>query len=349
MTLLILYISIALIFSFLCSVAEAVILSVTTAHVSVMQREGNPSGQLLADLKADINKPLSAILTLNTVAHTVGAVGAGAQAAVVFGNEWVGLISAVLTLAILILSEIIPKTLGATYWRSLSGVTARALKVLVWILYPFVKMSEWLTRGLSSGHVIEGFSRDEFSALADLGKDEGQLEERESVILKNMFLLRDTMVTDVMTPRPVVFSLPETMTVGQYFEQHGESRFSRVPIYQQDKEHLNGFVLKDDLLLAQARNNADELLSAYRRELPALNTKVPLSEAFESVLHKRAHIMAIVDQFGGVAGIITMEDIMETLLGLEILDESDSHADMQEHARRMWRKRAERMGVKLPD
>ena len=348
MTLLIIYVSIALLFSFLCSIAEAVLLSVTTAHITVLEQEGKSAGKLLRELKSDINKPLAAILTLNTIAHTVGAVGAGAQAAVVFGSAWVGVVSAVLTLMILVFSEIIPKTLGATYWRGLANITAHGLKFLVMILYPFVVLSELLTRGLSRKHQVEGFNREEFAAMADLGAEEGQLEERESRILKNLFLLHETKVTDAMTPRPVVFSLPESLTVSDYFASHYDSRFSRIPVYTDNHEHLTGFVLKDDLLLAQARNNTDSPLSKYRRELPALLNTTSLSDAFEEVLHRRAHIMMIVDEYGGMEGIITMEDILETLLGLEIMDESDKTADMQAHARRMWKKRAQDMGLTIP-
>lgn len=349
MTLLILYITLALLFSFLCSVAEAVILSVSQAHVSLLQQKDDPSGDLLADLKADINKPLSAILTLNTIAHTVGAVGAGAQATFVFGNEWVGLFSALMTLAILVLSEIIPKTLGAVYWRSLAGITATSLKYLVKILYPFVLLSEWITRGLTHDHGPSGFSRDEFAAMAKLGEREGQLHQRESLILQNMFLLRKTHVTDVMTPRIVVFSLPETLTVAEYYQQHFDSSFSRIPIYEDNKEHLTGFVLKDDLMLAHARGNTDKPLSNYRRKLPALTVDTPLSDAFEKVLGQRAHVMMVVDEYGSLQGIITMEDIFETLLGLEIVDESDRNVDMQAYAKRLWQKRAEKMGIEIPE
>ena len=348
MTLLIVYVTIALLFSFLCSIAEAVLLSVTTAHINVLEQQGKGAGELLRKLKDDISKPLAAILTLNTIAHTVGAVGAGAQAAIVFGSNWVGLISGILTLMILVFSEIIPKTLGATYWRALAGPTAHGLKFLVRALYPFVILSELITRGISHGQELKGFSREEFAAMADLGEQEGQLEERESRILKNMFLLNETRVTDVMTPRPVVFSLPESLTVSEYFYNHYDSRFSRIPVYADDRELLSGFVLKDDLLLAQARNNTDNDLSNYRRELPALHDTTSLSDAFEEILHKRAHIMMIVDEYGGMEGIITLEDILETLLGLEIMDESDKTADMQKYARRMWKKRALDMGITTP-
>ena len=348
MTILILYVTVALLFSFLCSIAEAVLLSVTTAHIRVLEQEGRISGSLLRELKGDINKPLAAILTLNTIAHTVGAVGAGAQAVLVFGNAWVGLFSAILTLMILVFSEIIPKTLGATYWRALAGVTAQGLRFLIKMLYPFVVLSELLTRGISRNKKIEGFNREEFAAMAELGEQEGQLEERESRILKNMFRLHETIVTDVMTPRPVVFSLPESLTVYEYFDNHYDSRFSRIPVYAENDEMFTGFVLKDDLLLAQARNNTDNKLESYRRNLHTLSDKTSLSDAFDEVLHQRAHIMVIIDEYGGMEGIITMEDILETLLGLEIMDESDKTADMQQYARRMWKKRAQAMGITLP-
>ena len=341
MTLLIVYVVIALLFSFLCSIYEAVLLSVTTAHVSVLEQEEKKAGPVLRYLKDDINKPLAAILTLNTIAHTVGAVGAGAQAMTVFGDKWVGLISAVLTLMILVFSEIIPKTLGATYWRALAPATAFSLKFLMKVLYPFVMLSELLTKGLAKGHHIEGFSREEFAAMAELGEQEGQLEARESRILQNLFLLNDTKVTEVMTPRPVVFSLPETLTVDEYFDNHYDSRFSRIPVYAEDNEIFTGFVLKDDLLLAQARNNSDNTLATYRRELSTLTDNHSLSDAFDEVLHQRAHIMVIIDEYGGMEGVITMEDILETLLGQEIMDESDKTADMQQYARRMWKKRAQ--------
>lgn len=348
MTLLFTYITIALLFSFLCSIAESVLLSITTAHISVLKQEGTPSGVLLQELKRDIKKPLAAILTLNTIAHTVGAVGAGAQALLVFGSAWVGLFSAVFTLMILILSEIIPKTLGATYWRSLAGITAHGLNFLIKVLYPFVILSELLTRRISHENKIEGFNREEFAAMADLGEQEGQLAERESRMLKNMFRLHETLVTDVMTPRPVVFSLTESLTVDEYFDKHYDSRFSRIPVYAENDEMFTGFVLKDDLLLAQARNNTDSILETYRRDLSALSDETSLADAFDEVLHQRAHIMVIIDEYGGMEGIITMEDILETLLGLEIMDESDKAADMQHYARRMWKKRAQEMGISLP-
>lgn len=349
MTLLIAYVLIALGFSFLCSIAEAVLLSVSQPYIAILEQEGRPSGPILRRLKEDINNPLAAILTLNTVAHTVGAAGAGAQAAAVFGSAYVGVASAVLTLLILVFSEIIPKTLGALYWRKLAPFTAFTLRVLIWVLYPFVWMSKQITRGLSDGPTLDGFSRQEFAAMADLGEAEGQLAKRESRIIKNLFLLHATMARDVMTPRPVVFALPDDYTVAEFFAAHPKERFSRIPLYHESLDQVTGFVLRDDLLLAQARGNSDRPLTTYRRDLPALPETTSLSAAFEACLDKRAHIVLVVDDFGGMQGILTLEDVLETLLGLEIMDEGDRIPDMQAYARRLWRKRAREMGLEITE
>jgi len=349
MLLLITYVIIALGFSFLCSIAEAVILSITTPYITLMQQRSRRAGTLLAALKQDLNSTLAAILTLNTIAHTVGAAGAGAQAAKVFGNAYVGVASGILTLLILVFSEIIPKTLGAHYWKQLAPATAYALRGLIWILYPFVKLSELLTRGLTHGPGLTGFNREELAAMAELSAEEGQLEQQETMILKNLLRLRDSRVTDAMTPRTVIFSLPENISVEEFFWKYGSERFSRIPIYGEEPGHLNGFVLRSDLLLAQARGNTDTRLSTYRREISALPVSSTLSQAFDEFLRQRAHIMIIVDEYGGIAGILTLEDILETLLGLEIIDEGDANTDMQKLARRLWKKRARAMGLEIED
>lgn len=345
MFLLITYVLIALVFSFLCSIAEAVLLSVTNAHVALLEQEGKRAGRRLRRLKADINKPLAAILTLNTVAHTIGAAGAGAQSAVVFGNAYLGVASAVLTLLILVFSEIIPKTLGAVYWRQLAPSTALGLKYLVIVLYPFVKLSEKLTGGLAHEGTLDGFSREEFAAMADLSSREGQIGEQESTILKNLLLLRDTRVTAAMTPRTVVFSLPQEVTVEEFFHKHDQVPFTRIPIYDGEQENIIGFVIRSDLLLAQARGNSATPLSNYRREITAIPFTMSLSEVFNEFMALRVHIMLVVDEYGGVEGIITLEDVLETLLGLEIVDEKDDAEDMQKLARKLWKKRARKMGL----
>jgi CBS domain containing-hemolysin-like protein len=344
MLLLVIFVSFALVFSFLCSIAEAVILSVTPAYTAVLNKKGRPSGPVLRKLKSDIGKPLAAILTLNTIAHTVGAAGAGAQAAIVFGSAYLGVTSAVLTLLILIFSEIIPKTLGAHHWRKLAPGTAYGLRFLVWLLYPFVLLSEKLTGGMVEGATLSGFSRSEFAAMADLSAEEGLLAERESEILKNLFNLRKTRVRDVMTPRTVLFSLPADATVQEFFEDHDEGHFSRIPVYGEDPDQVNGFVLRDDMLLAQARGESGRILDGFRRELTVLPESVSLAGAFTQLVRLESHIAMVVDEYGDLQGILTLEDIFETLLGLEIVDEADETVDMQELAREEWRRRAEEIG-----
>lgn len=345
MLLLTLYVVIALGFSFLCSIAEAVILSVTSAHIEILEQQGKPSGPLLRRLKDDINKPLAAILTLNTIAHTVGAVGAGAQATAVFGSAYVGIASAVLTLLILIFSEIIPKTLGAVHWRSLAGITAYVLEVLVVVLYPFVKLSEKLTGGIGEGPSLRGFNRREFAAMAELSAREGQLGWQESKVLKSLLRLNKTRVSDAMTPRPVVFSLSENSTVKAYFHKHDQVRFSRIPVYRDNPDDIVGFVLRTDLLLAQARGNIDKTLNNYRRDIGALLNTLSLASAFEELLRRRAQIMLVVDEYGSPQGILTLEDVLETLLGFEIVDEGDKTADMRKLARNLWKRRARELGL----
>ncbi|MES9852889.1 MAG: CNNM domain-containing protein [Candidatus Thiodiazotropha sp. L084R] len=349
MLLLIVYVSIALGFSFLCSVAEAVILSVTHPYISVLEKEGHNSADLLRRMKQNINDPLAAILTLNTTAHTIGAAGAGAQAAAVFGNAYVGVASAILTLLILVFSEIIPKTLGAHYWRQLAPLTAYTLQILIWILYPFIWMSALLTKLLSGGHSHGQFRRDEFAAMAEAGAEEGKLEEHESLILKNLLLLRETRVSDVMTPRTVVFSLDEKLLVKDYFEQYNSSRFSRIPIYEENRDNVTGFVLRNDLLLSHARGNSENPLTVYCREIVAVPHSSSLQTTFEMFMQKRSHIMLVVDEYGSMEGILTLEDILETLLGMEIIDEGDKIDDMRKLARRLWKKRAAAMGIEIDD
>jgi CBS domain containing-hemolysin-like protein len=343
--LLILYVTLALVFSFLCSIAEAVILCVTPAYIALLSKQRRKSGTVLARLKKDVNQPLAAILTLNTIAHTVGAAGAGAQAAVVFGNAYVGLASAVLTLLILVFSEIIPKTLGAHYWRNIAPITAYGLDLLVLLLYPFVKLSEKLTRFLTRGVVSEGVTRDELAVLAELGVSNGHLAHRESHIFRNLLLLDKLSVKSAMTPRMVVFSLPEDTRVDDFFHVHDDVRFSRVPVYKSDKEEITGFVLRNDLLLAQAQGKTDLLLKDFKRDILALLQSMSLSHAFDEFLRQRAQLALVVDEYGGLEGVLTMEDIIETLLGIEIMDESDREIDMRALARRLWKVRARNLGI----
>ncbi len=309
--------------------------------------EGKSSGRLLKELKDEVSKPLAAILTLNTIAHTVGAAGAGAQATIVFGSVYLGVFSAVLTLLILVFSEIIPKTLGAHYWRKLAGFSAHTLKYMITILYPFVILSEVLTRQLKGEPTLSGFSPEEFVAMADLSSEEGQLEEQESQFLKNLLLLRKMQVRDAMTPRTVIFSLPATFLVEEYYHKYDKTTFSRIPVYSDDPDNIIGYVFRSDLLLAQARGNGQKAIEKYVFPISAVLESMPLRSVFNSLLETRAHIILAVNEYGGVQGVITLEDIIETALGLEIVDEKDQAVDMQHEARRLWRKRAKDKGINI--
>ncbi len=345
MGLLIFYITLALVVSFLCSILEAVLLSVTPSYVASLEQEGKAAGAQLRELKDDVDRPLAAILTLNTAAHTVGATGAGAQATVVFGDAFVGVISAVLTLLILIFSEIIPKTLGAVYWRRLAVYTPRLLRGMIWGTLPFVWLSKGLMKLLSRGEKEASVSRAEFTAMAELGKEEGIFEEEESRILKNLFRFSSLRVRDIMTPRTVVQALREHQSVEEVVDAHDEFRFSRIPVYTENRDDITGYVLKDEILLKAAQEQDDIPLSELKRDILVVQEELALTKLFERLLDRLEHIALVVDEYGGTAGIVTMEDVVETLLGLEIVDEVDSTKDMQVLARRQWLRRARRLGI----
>lgn len=345
MTLLIAYVLLALVVSYLCSIMEAVLLSVTPSYVEMRIRAGSHSARQLDHLRNDIDRPLAAILSLNTIAHTVGAAAAGAQAANIFGDAAVGIFSAVLTLLILIFSEIIPKTLGAVYWRQLAGPVTRLLIPTMWVTWPLVKLSQGITRLLSPSGRSDAISREEISAMAELGQEQGLLDASESRIIRNLFRFGSLRVKDIMTPRIVIFALPESLTVREVVDEQEDFRFSRIPLYTDTRDDVTGYVLKDDILLKAAQEQGNIRLSNLKRDMLIVPDTLPLHELFERMLDRLEHIALAVDEYGGVAGIVTMEDVVETLLGLEIVDEADSAEDMQLLARRQWLRRARRLGI----
>lgn len=350
MFLLVVYVFIALGFSFLCSIAEAVILSVSSAYISVLEKEERPSGKLLRKQTDNINTPLSAILTLNTIAHTMGAAGAGAQAASVFGEAYLGVISAVLTLLILVFSEIIPKTVGATYWRALAPATAYFLKYLAIVLMPFVKMSELLTRGFKEDSPLRGLSRSELHAMAELSGQEGQLANHEASFLQSLLSLHELRVKDAITHRTALFSVSESMTVEAFFHKHSNIEFSRIPVYEDnDSENITGYVMRSDLLVAQARGNTDKPLSEYAKNLVTILNIMPLSVTFEHFIDKHVHMLLVVDEYGGLEGVITLEDLLERLLGVDIVDEKDTTVSMRRLAKMMTRRKENMMIKNVPD
>jgi CBS domain containing-hemolysin-like protein len=345
MGLLLLYVALAIGVSFLCSLMEAVLLSVTPSYVAALEREGSAVGERIHQFKENVDRPLAAILSLNTIAHTVGAAGVGAQAAIVFGEAYTGVVAGVLTLLILVLSEIIPKTLGAVYWRTLTPSVVRMLTATIILMWPLVKLSQGITRLMSQDEDEAAFSREEFTAMAELGEEEGVFEEKESRILRNLFRFNSLRVKDVMTPRTVIFQMPERQTIGDVVEEHDEFRFSRIPVYDDDPDDITGYVLKDEMLLRAAQEEFDVSLSEISRDILVVHETLPLPDLLERLLDRLEHIALVVDEYGGVAGVVTMEDVVETLLGLEIVDEADSVEDMQALARKQWFKRARELGM----
>ncbi len=339
--LLITYILMALVFSFLCSVAEAVLLSITPSYIVELRGRKPKLAALLKKLKQDnVDQSLAAILTLNTIAHTVGAIGSGSKATVVFGSAWFGLFSALMTLMILFLSEIIPKTIGAVYWRSLAGLTAKFVQILIWALFPLIWISESLTRLIARGKTSHIFSREEFVAMADIGEESGKIDKHELRIIKNLFRFDVLTSSDIMTPRTVISSLPQGMMVKEALAVKPPVTFSRLPLYRTDIDHIIGFILRDDLLLFMARDRGEVIIETLKREIKIVPGNMSLSNLFEFFLEQRQHIAIVIDEYGGTRGLVTIEDVIETLVGMEIVDEMDQVEDMQALARRQWEKRA---------
>ncbi|WP_026913588.1 CNNM domain-containing protein [Christiangramia portivictoriae] len=349
MGLLIIFAVLSIFFSFMCSILEATLLSITPSYIKIRKKEGKTYAKELANLKKDIDKPLIAILTINTIAHTVGAILVGVQAEKTFGDggNSVMIVSAIMTLAILILSEIIPKTIGATYWQSLGNFTAKALKIMIFPLkYTGILWLMMLTTKLigKSAHVST-MSREEFAAITDAAEEEGVFEESETTVIKNLLVFKSIEAKDVMTPFSVAIVEDESMSLSDFYSNHKNLKFSRIPVYKTKSNNVSGFILKDDVLEAMIDEHGDQPLSNIKRDILVTNDNTPIPELFEIFVEKRAHISMIVDEFGNTTGIVTMEDIIETLLGLEIMDESDSVEDMQVLARKNWERRAKRLGL----
>lgn len=345
MSLLIFYLLLAIGVSFFCSIAEAVLLSIRPSYIAALDQDKR-STKTLKKLRDNLDRPLAAILTANTIAHTVGAAGVGAQAAIVFGSEYLGLTSAVLTFLILVFSEIIPKTIGAVYWQNLAPLFGLFIRWLAIALYPFVWCSEKLTRLLSpSGVSSFTFSRDEMQAMAQIGKEEGVLDIKEHKIVSNLMKLRQLSIRDIMTPRPVIFSVKEEMSVQEFFTAHANVAFSRIPIFGTTVDDVKGYVLKSDLLIAQAKDEFDRKLSDFKRDFIVFHDHLSASDTYDRLMRDKGHVALIVDEYGTVQGLVTLEDVVETLIGLEITDELDTVEDMQALAHQRWRDRIQSIGI----
>ena len=365
MTTLLLFAFFSIAFSFMCSIWEAVLLSISPSYVQMKVAEGGKTGELLQKFKKDVNAPLTAILSLNTVAHTVGAILVGASTGAAFGEggftipvidyvvSYEVLVSVVMTLAILILSEIIPKNLGATYWKQLAPFTVKALNVLVMIFTwtGFIWVSDKIKKMLLRGDDPHGtaLSRTEFIAMAEAGTESGELKVEEGRILKNLMAFESLTVHDVMTPRTVVVGARTTMTISEFYEKFDDSPFSRYPVFGETRDQVEGYVLKDQVYKAIIEDGGRNSITTLMRDLVPVPESTTLHKLIDLMLQRREPVAMVVDEFGGLEGIVTMEDAMETLLGLEIMDEMDTSIDMQDLARNRWRKRAEAMGLDLTE
>lgn len=352
MALLLFYAFISIFFSFLCSILEAVLLSITPTFLNLKKKEGKAYASSLEAFKKDVDKPLIAILTLNTIAHTVGAILVGVQAESldykinIKGINIVGIVSAIMTLLILVLSEIIPKTIGATYWESLANFTDKALKVLIFPLkWTGILWLLQLTTKLIGGKGHRSvFSREGFIAMADIAEKEGVFQESESKVIRNMLNFKEVLAKHVMTPRTVIVSANEKTKIEDFYTQHPELKFSRIPIYGETSDHITGYFLKDQMLESILKGKGSDNLSSIKREILVVERNYPIPDLFETFIEKREHIALVVDEFGAPSGIVSQEDVIETLLGLEIMDESDQVADLQDLARKNWEKRAKGLG-----
>lgn len=342
MGLLLLYFFTALGISFMCSVLEAVLLSAPMSFITMKEQEGAKSAKLLKKYKLENEKPLAAILSLNTIAHTIGAAGVGAQSNVIFGDEYFAITSAVLTFLILVLSEIIPKTIGANYWRQLAIPATNIIHLLVVITYPLVMMSEWITRLVSPKKQVVSVSREEVSAMVAVGAEEGVLEKEENSMIQNLLKLDDITARDIMTPSSVVEIAEESMTLKEFYQHEAYSTYSRIPIYNEENDdYIKGYVLKQTILEKLSEDKFKMRLSEVARPILSFQENVSVSEIWETLLAKKEHISIIIDEYGCFRGIVTMEDVIETMLGTEIVDEKDTVTDMQELARERWQEQKE--------
>ncbi|MGQ8337853.1 CNNM domain-containing protein [Sunxiuqinia sp. A32] len=349
MSMLILYLFLALGVSFLCSILEAVILSIPLPYIHSHIKTGSNSALKLRKLKNNIDQPLSAILSLNTIAHTIGAAGVGAQAVAIFGNQWFGIISAILTLLILFISEIIPKTIGATFWRELSKPTAYILDVIIVLMYPLVVVSGLLTRLFSREKNPQILSREEIAVLTDLGAEEGVFNENERKIINNTLLTQSLKVKEIMTPRTVLATAPETMKLVDFFSRKEFFAYSRIPVYQESIDEITGYILKYQLMEKLLDNQGKIELKEIKREIITCYESFTVSQLFNLLIEKNEHIALVLNEYGSTEGIVTMEDIIETILGREIIDERDDKIDMQLHAREKWRIRSQTLKNRFLD
>lgn len=336
MFLLLVYLFIALFTSFLCSIMEAVLLSLPMSFLKSKAEQGDKKVNLMIIYKTDVDRPLSAILSLNTVAHTVGAAGVGAQATVVFGDAYFGIVSAVLTILILVFTEIIPKTLGANYNKSLMQMTAKLIQLTVIVTYPLVWLASIITKLITKKNTEPTTSREEISALASIGTKEGVFKPNENKIIQNLIKLKSLRIEKIMTPRIVVETADENISLKSFLDQKSQYHFSRIPVYNEDKDNITGYVIRQQIFEYLIEEKHDLKLKDIKRDILSFSKNTTLFEAWETMLQQKEHISIISGDYGGMDGIATFEDIIESLLGFEIVDETDQEIDMQKYALKKW-------------
>lgn len=334
MDLLILFFVLSVGVSFLCSILESVLLSVNMSYVSVLEAERPSLGKLLRQHKENINKSIAAILILNTVANTLGAAAVGAQASILFGNDAVVFVSIILTFAILFLSEIIPKTIGAIYWKRLAPIAAQVIRVFIWITYPIILTTLFVTDRISKGkEEANSLTKEELLHSMLLSEDDGVIDERESDFIENILKFNKIKVQEVLTPRSVVFGLEENMTIRDIIDTQSDIfKFSRIPVYKGSLEDVTGIVLTKKIF-RQALEDDTVTVGSIKKDIFTINENIPVSKALDLFITKKDHMFLVTDSYQQTEGIITLEDCIETILGVEIVDESDSIDDMRELAK----------------
>lgn len=335
--------------SFLCSLLESVLMSTPISYITMREEEGDRNAQLFARLKDDIDRPIAAILSLNTIANTIGAAGVGRQATLLFGSEWFGLVSAITTILILLFSEIIPKTIGTSRWKHLLWLS-RIMNFLIYMMYPLVVLIQFLSRVFTPDDTDTTISREEVSAMANIGEEEGVFDKTENKVIQNIIKLDDIKAYDVMTPRVVSNIAPESMTLRQFYKNPDLSHNSRIPVYAESPEFITGYVMRYDVLKNLADDKFNMRLRDIKRDIAMFNEETSVSDIWESLLNTKDQIALIIDEYGCFQGILTLEDIIETILGMEIIDENDTVSDMQQFARERWEQRQkQRKHIVLPD
>lgn len=337
MDLLLLYFFAAVIISFICSILESVLLSVNMAYVSVLEKERPTAGALLKSHKTNINKSIASILILNTIANTLGAAAVGAQAESIYGHGAVFYVSVVLTFAILFFSEIIPKTIGAVYWKSLAPIAAYVIRFFIWLTYPIILMTLFVTNRISKSDDSMHLTKEELIESTLLSEDEGLLGEKESDVIENILLLDKIRIKEILTPRTVVFGLDGNRTIKDIVENESAIfKFSRVPVYDESIENTIGIVMTKRIF-KQALEDDSVSLNSIKKDIFKISENLPVSKALDLFIKKKEHMFLVLDGYDQTEGIVTLEDCVETILGVEIVDESDSDADMREVAKQKMR------------